>query len=222
MSIRTRRAGGTADRLQSPSQGRSDYKPGHRSMCYPSKGQSTFRFLVRLPLRRSRPVAHTLTGSQLGSVPATLIVSHLVSNALYFLAWTRSLFTKTYPLRSSRRLLICVNPSRLDSITADSLLDVVAVLSARLSPAFVGSDLFTTTGSTAASHHIRRRSIDSCCDVTSFSRFAYGRANAAWMVSGFPSYCAGSLLVDHVSNLLVAVVSVSSFAPSCMLTPAAS
>jgi hypothetical protein len=42
------------------------------------------------------------------------------------------------------------------------------------------------------------------------------------MVSGFPSYCAGSLLVDHVSNLLVAVVSVSSFAPSCMLTPAAS
>ncbi len=45
--------------------------------------------------------------------------------------------------------------------------------------------------------------IDSCGVVTSFSRFAYGWADAAWMMPGFPSYCAGSLLVDHVSNHLL-------------------
>ena len=45
--------------------------------------------------------------------------------------------------------------------------------------------------------------IDSCDVVTRFSRFAYGGANAAWMMPGFPSYCAGSLLVDHVSNHLL-------------------
>jgi hypothetical protein len=101
-------------------------------------------------------------------------------------------------------LLACVNPSRLDSVTANSLLDVVAVLSSRLSPAFVGSDLLTTTGSSATSHYIRRileLPLGSC--VTRFSRFAFGRADAAEIMPGFPSYCAGSLLVDHVSKHLL-------------------
>lgn len=105
-------------------------------------------------------------------------------------------FTKTSPLRSSCRLLACMNPSKLDSVTADSLLDVVAVFFSRLSPAFAGSNLLTTTGSSATSHHVSALLGYSYSVVTSFSRFAYGRANAAWMMPGFPSYCAGSLSVD--------------------------
>ena len=112
-------------------------------------------------------------------------------------------FTKTSPLRNSCRLLTCQNSSRLDSVTTESLLDVVAVFSSRLSPAFAGSDLFTTTGSSATSHHLGHCLIDSCGVITSSSRFAYGGANAAWMMPGFPSYCAGSLSVDHVSNHLL-------------------
>ena len=112
-------------------------------------------------------------------------------------------FTKTSPLRNSCRLLACESPPRLDSVTADSLLDVVAVLSSRLSPAFAGSDLLTTTGSSATSHHLGHCLIDSCNAVSSFSRFAFGRTNAAWMMPGFPSYCASSLSVDHVSSHLL-------------------
>ena len=36
--------------------------------------------------------------------------------------------------------------------------------------------------------------------LTSFTRFAYGRANAAWMMPGLPSYCAGSLLMITSSS----------------------
>lgn len=101
-------------------------------------------------------------------------------------------------------LWACVNPPRLDSVTAYSLLDVVAVFSSRLSPAFVSSDLLTTTGSSATSHYIGKileLPLGSC--VTRFSRFAFGWADAAEIMPGFPSYCAGSLLVDHVSNHLL-------------------
>ena len=94
-----------------------------------------------------------------------------------------------------------MNPSRLDSVTPDSLLDVVAVLSSRLSPAFAGSDLLATTGSSATSHYVRKSlelPLGSC--VTRFSRFAFGRANAAEIMPGFPSYCAGSLPMDDVSS----------------------
>jgi len=173
-------------------------------MCYPSKGQSTFRFLVRLPLRRSRPVAHPATGSPLGSFPETLIASRFVSNALYFArldSFTPLL--KLPPFAVLAGFYDLLEPIKTRFVTTDSLLDVVAVFSSRLSPAFTGSDLLTTTGSSATSHHIGHCLIDSCNVVTSFSRFAYGRANAAWMMPGFPSYCAGSLLVDHVSNHLL-------------------
>lgn len=97
-----------------------------------------------------------------------------------------------------------MNPPRLDSVTADSLPGVVAVLSSRLSPAFTGSDLFTITGSSATSHYIGKHlelPLSSC--VTRFSRFAFGGADAAEIMPGFPSYCAGSLLVDHVSKHLL-------------------
>ena len=38
--------------------------------------------------------------------------------------------------------------------------------------------------------------------LTSFSRYAYGGAHAAWMVSGFPSYCTGSLtmITSSITN----------------------
>jgi len=97
-----------------------------------------------------------------------------------------------------------VNSSRLESVTANSLLDVVAVLSSRLSPAFIGGALLTTTGSSATSHHLRRileLPLGSC--VTRFSRFASGRADAAEIMPCFPSYCAGSLSEDYVSNHLL-------------------
>ena len=97
-----------------------------------------------------------------------------------------------------------MNPSRLDSVTADSLLDVVTVLSSRLSPAFVGSDLLTTTGSSATSHYLRKiLELPLGSYVTRFSRFAFGGADAAEIMPGFPSYRGGSLLVDHVSKHLL-------------------
>jgi hypothetical protein len=120
-------------------------------------------------------------------------------------------FTKTSPLRSSRRLLTQQEPIKTRvRLPTDSLLDVVAVLSSALA----SSEGHCHQLSTAATYSLLRvlppphttfrdGLNDSCCPDSSFSRFAYGGANAAGMMPGFPSYCAGSLSVDHVSNHLL-------------------
>lgn len=173
-------------------------------MCYPSKGQSTFRLLVHLPLRRSRPVASPAKGLPLGSFPAT--IDHVAASVECSVFRCSDLFApllKLPPFAALASFWLARAHQDSSSVTADSLLDVVAVLSSRLSPAFAGSDLFTTMGSSDTSHHVGHLLIYSWDDVSSFSRFAYGRAHAAWMMPGFPSYCAGSLSVVHVSKHLL-------------------
>jgi len=77
---------------------------------------------------------------------------------------------------------------------------VVAVLSSTRLPGFTGRDFFTTTGSSATSHHFGEFLSFLLKPPTRISRFAFGGANAARMVPGFPSYCAGSLLIIASSN----------------------
>ena len=71
---------------------------------------------------------------------------------------------------------------------------VIAVLSSTRLPGFIGRDFFTTTGSSATSHHFGHAlELPLTAGLTRISRFAFGRANAARMMPGFPSYCADSL-----------------------------
>ena len=113
-------------------------------------------------------------------------------------------FTKTSPLRNSCKLLACQNSSRLGIGYHLNL----CLMSSLFSPPDCRQLSRAATYSLLRVHPpphttFRHCLIDSCGVVTSFSRFAYGRANAAWMMPGFPSYCAGSLSVDYVSNHLL-------------------
>jgi hypothetical protein len=78
---------------------------------------------------------------------------------------------------------------------------VIAVFSSTRLPGFIGRDFFTTTGSSATSHHVGRTlELPLAAGLTRISRFAYGGANAARMMPGFPSYCAGSLFMITSSS----------------------
>ncbi len=107
------------------------------------------------PHRRSRPEAPPIKGSLLGSVPKAAVL----------LGWCRMLcvsrldsfaplynFTPSHPDEGFCPSSSHVN-SKLSYLAERVLPHVVAVLSSRLLPAFIGSDLFTTTGSSATSHH---------------------------------------------------------------------
>lgn len=64
-------------------------------------------------------------------------------------------------------------------VTSVALPNVVTVLSSRQLPAFFGRDLLTTTGSSATSHHLGDFLGRPLKSLYHFSRFAFGRANAA-------------------------------------------
>lgn len=113
-------------------------------------------------------------------------------------------FTKTSPLRNSCRLLTCQNSLRLETRLPPNL----CLMSSLFYPPDCRQLSRAATYSLLRVHPpphttIRHCLIDSCSVITSFSRFAYGRANAAWMMPGFPSYCAGPLSVDYVSSHLL-------------------
>lgn len=131
---------------------------GHRSMCYPNKGQSTFRLLARLPLRRSRPEGFPVTGSPLGSFPAIAVrIAACVECSVFLCLDSFAPLLKLPPFAILAGFWLARIHQDSSSVTADFLLDVVAVLSSRLSPAFAGSNLFTTTGSSVTSHHVSTR-----------------------------------------------------------------
>ena len=123
----------------------------HLIVCYPSKGQSAIKLwhTVRSAVEIS---SSRVTGCR--SIRSRRSPFSFACAARRVLSFRYPAFLETSPLR------IWINAFGLDpavrTCPETGKPHVVAVLSSTRLPGFAGHDLFTTTGSSATSHHVSR------------------------------------------------------------------